>query len=274
MGPGNNNKRLALLDDESMRHVLEFLIDLRENSDPVRGSSSESHKHYNAQQTIFFTGLLVESLGAWAFDHFIGTVKEGPLKLPSCGEADDHRFELSGRSYKPGDPSADREILACLISMGGVVPLALRQPLVRALHALDAGETVDLVRPIPTGMWRSPYSLAELRLCAVNHVFMKWGHGGTKKQAIKGISDCLGVSPATLRTWETTWLPHIRGTNIKSIFDVAKRAGKISRWLEDHPGQLPTDRAAHALLMHLKASPIEGIADAHRRLQKRETSKR
>ncbi len=274
MEPGNDNRRPTRLDDESMRHVLEFLIDLREKSDPARGSSSESHKHYNAQQTIFFAGLLVESLCAWAFDHIIGTVKEGPVKVPSCGEADDHRFELRGRSYKSGDSSADRDILALLISMGGVVPFALRQPLVRALQALDAGEAMDLVRPLPTGMWRSPYSLSEVRLLAVNHVFMKWGHGSTKKQAIQDVSDCLGVSPATLRTWETTWLPHIRGTNIKSIFDVAKRAGKISRWLEENLGQLPEDRAAHVLLMHLNASPIEGIADDHRPLQKQETSKR
>ena len=267
-------RRLTPLDDESMRDVLEFLIDLRENSDPVRGGSSEIQKHYKAQQTIWFTGLLVESLCAWAFDHFIGTVKEGPVKVPSCGEADDHRFELSGRSYEPGDPSTDREILAHLISMGGVVPLALRHPLVRALQALGAGEAVDLVRPAPTGMWRSPYSLAELRLYAINHVLLRWGSGITKKQAAEDIAACLGVSPHTLRSWETTWLPRIMGPNVGNTFAVAKRAGEISRWLEDHPGQLPTDRAAHALLMHLKASPIEEIADAHRRLQKQETSKR
>ena len=68
MGRGNDNRRLTPLDDESMRDVLESLIDWRIKSDPARGSSSEIQKHYNAQQTIFFTGLLVESLCAWAFD--------------------------------------------------------------------------------------------------------------------------------------------------------------------------------------------------------------
>lgn len=274
MGPGNYNRRSTLLDDEALRHVLDFLIDLRVKSDPVGAESTEPGKHVGSLEAIFYTGLVAETLCAWAFDHIIGTVKEGFAKVPSSGEADDHRFELSGRSYEPGDPSADREILARLISMGGVVPLALRQPLVRALHALGAGETVDLVRPAPTGMWRSPYSLSELRLLAVCHVFLRWGCGTTKKQASEDIADCLGASPGTLRTWETTWLPRIHKPTVKAIYNVAKRAGAVSRWIEDNPGQSHEDRVAFAFLMQLQANPIEKIADAHRRLQKRGTSKR
>jgi hypothetical protein len=274
MGPRIDNRRLTPLDDEQLRHVLEFLIVLREKSDPVHGETSETLKHYNAQQAIFFTGLLVESLCAWAFDHFTGTVKEGPVKGAAFGEADDHRFEMSGRSYKPGNPSIDRKILAHLISMGGVIPFALRQPFARALQALGAGETVDLVRPAPTGMWRSPYSLAELRLDAMNHVFFRWGGGITKKEAREEVAACLGVSPPTLRSWETTWLRKTMGPNVANIFATAKRAGALRRWLEENPGQSSKDHAAHALLMQLNNTPIEEIADAHRRLQKQVTSKR
>ena len=274
MEPENYSRRPTLLDDELLRHVLEYLIGLRTRSDPALGNTSASQKHYNALQVQLFTGLLVDSLCGWAFDHQIGIAKEGLSKVPSLGEADDHRFENSGHSYQPGNTILDRTILAQCVVVGGVVPSAFREPLRRALQALNTGEVLELVRPAPTGMWRSPYSLAEMRLLAVYHVFMKWGRGITKKQAIKDVSDCLGVSPATMRSWETTWLPRIHGPNIKRIFGIAKRAGKISRWLEDHPGQLPADRAAHALLMQLNANPIEEIAEVHRRIKKQGSSKR
>jgi len=274
MEPENDTRRPTLLDDELLRQVLEFLIGLRTRSDPALGNSSASQKHYNAQQVEYFAGLLVDSLCGWAFDHQIGIAKEGLSKVPSLGESDDHRFENSGHSYQPGNPILDRTILARCVVVGGVVPSAFREPLRRALQALNTGEVLELVRPAPTGMWWSPYSLAEMRLLAVYHVFMRWGRGITKKQAIKDVSDCLGVSAAALRYWETTWLTRTHGPNIKRIFGIAKRAGKISRSLEDHPGQLPADLAAHELLMHLNASPIEEIADAHRQLQKQGTSKR
>ena len=118
------------------------------------------------------------------------------------------------------------------------------------------------------------YSLAELRLLAVNHVFLRWGGGITKKKAGEDVAVCLGVSRSTLRSWETTWLPRIYGPNIKRTFAIAKSAGKISCRLEDHTGQLPEDPVAHALLMQLNANPIEEIAEAYRRLRKQASSKR
>jgi len=274
MKPGNDHRRPTPFDDESLRHVLEFLIDLREKSDPVGAETTEPRKHSGSLEAILYTGLLVETLCGWAFDHQIGIAKEGFSKVPSLGEADDHRFEISGRSHQPGNPTLDRKILADCVVIGGVVPFAFRDPLRRALQALNAGETLDLVRPAPTGMWGSPFSLAELRFLAVNHVFLRWGAGIKKKKAREDVAACLGVSPATLRTWETTWLPRVKGTSLRRIFAIAKSAGKISRWLEEHPWQLPADRAAHAHLMHLNANPIEEIADAHRQLQKQASSKR
>ena len=274
MEPGNDHRRPEYLDAQSLRDILEFLIDLRTRSDPALGNSSAPQKHYNAQQVELFVGLLVDSLCGWAFDHQIGIAKEDFSKVPSLGEADDHRFEIIGRSHQPGNPTLDRKILARCVAIGGVVPFAFRDPLRRALQALNAGETLDLVRPAPTGMWGSPFSLADLRFLAVNHVFLRWGAGIKKKKAGEDVAACLGVSPATLRTWETTWLSQVKGTSLRNIFCIAKRAGKISRWLEDHPGQLPADRAAHVNLMYLNANPIEEIADAHRQLQKQASSKR
>lgn len=272
MEPGQECKRPLYLDAEYLRLILDFLIDLRTQSDPIDGEASESQKHYKAQQAIFFTGLLVDSLCGWASDHVIGTVKEGFTKVPSLGAADDHRFEYSGRCYQPGNAETDRKILAKLISIGGFVPSALRGPLQNALQALNAGEVLDLARPAPTGMWWSPHSLAGLRLLAVCHVFLRWGGGDTKKKAREGVADYLGVSPATLRTWETTWLPRIQNPSVKATYDIAKRASGLRRWMEDHPGQSHEDLVAAVLLKCLDANPIERIAEAHRRLQQTESA--
>ena len=274
MEPEDEFKRPAYLDDKSLGQIFEFLIDLRAKSDPVYGQSSESEKHYNAQQAIVFTGLLIDSLCGWASDHIIGTVKEEFNKVPSSGAADDHRFECSGRGYEPGNAETDREILAKLISIGGIVPSALRGSLQNALQALNTGEVLDLARPAPTGMWWSPHSLAGLRLLAVCHVILRWGHGGTKKKAQEDVAKCLGVSPATLRTWETTWLPKIHGASVKATYKIAKRAGALSLWMEAHPGQPNEDRTAFVLLMTLEQNPVERIAQTHRRLQQAGSSER
>ena len=155
MVPEGQFKRPAYLDAETLHHFLDFLIDLRAKSDPAHGQSSKVEKHYNAQQALYFTGLLTESLCGWAADHIAGTLKEKFTKVPSIGAADDHRFEQIGHDYEPGQTETDRELLAKLISAGGFVPSRFRGPLQNALHALDSGEVLDLVRPAEKGLWGS-----------------------------------------------------------------------------------------------------------------------
>ncbi len=213
----------------------------------------------------------MEDIIGWAAHPSMGVSLLGlDLGDRKSGRADTHEAEKIGADWQSDDVSRTREALARLILTLGLVPSTMRQPLGSALRALNLGEVEPLLQPAKTTRWKGAHSLAHLRRLAVMHVFFRWGpKPHTKRVALEVVGENLGVSVGTLRTWETKWLPDIY-PDVKSLFQIAKRAGEIQRCIDQDPGFETNDLVAILLANTLSIThPLQAIAEAHRTAQQK-----
>lgn len=116
------------------------------------------------------------------------------------------------------------------------LPPALHTELVSALDALNLGEVRPLLAPEGTGMHGRPYTLAMHRWRAVTRVHYLVGTGFKRSIAEEQVAAAFGVSPHTLRSWETRSLPEVLGADqLKKDVALARRAGELARLLERDP---------------------------------------
>lgn len=246
--------------------MLDQLLEWREETRPEHGKISERQKNYKAGQALVFAGLLFEDIIGWAAHHSMGVSLLGlDLEDRKSGRADTHEAEKIGANWPSDDVSITREALARLILILGLVPSTMRQPLGSALRALNLGEIEPLLQPANTARWKGAHSLAHLRRLVVMHVFFRWGpKPHNKRAALEVVGENLGVSVGTLRTWETKWLPDIY-PDIKSLFQIAKRAGEIQRCIDQDPDFETDDLVAASLANTLLIThPLQAVAEAHR----------
>jgi hypothetical protein len=71
-----------------------------------------------------------------------------------------------------------------------------------ALHALDLEHVEDIVRPVGVRRQRNPVQLLSWKVKALQHVYFHVGKGMKKYRALQLVSDALGQSTETLRSWE------------------------------------------------------------------------
>jgi hypothetical protein len=71
-----------------------------------------------------------------------------------------------------------------------------------ALEALDKGETVQMLRPLPTRRKHQPASLDNIRLAALQFVEYRRGTGMTKEDALVEVADSLGCTTDAIKQWE------------------------------------------------------------------------
>jgi len=102
------------------------------------------------------------------------------------------------------------------------------------------------------------------------HVFFRWGRKThTKRGAQEEVGKTLGVSKATLRTWENRWLPDVY-SDVKSLFELAKRAGEFQRCIDQDPDFETDDLVAASLANTLLViQPLQTVADAHRTAERK-----
>ncbi len=256
-----------IFDQDLSYHVLDQLLKWRQETAPEQGDAGADEKNYKAGQALYFAGLLFEDLVRWAIHHKIGvsTIRLS-LEDRKAGEADAHRFEEIGSEWQVGDLSQARELLADIIAVSGLVPGSMRQTLVGALQALNLGEVDPLMEPTHGEYWTGAHSLAELRKLVIMQVFFRWGRRThIKRKAQEEVAGSLGVGVNTLRTWEERWLPSI-DPDVKSIFEIAKRAGGIQCEIDDNPGFQTDDKVALMMIgILLELHPLQHIAEEHRR---------
>ncbi|MBT3905407.1 MAG: hypothetical protein HOH80_10075 [Rhodospirillaceae bacterium] len=264
-----------LLPRSELKILFEYILDLREKTDPDLGPDSAKNKNYNAQQALIFGGLLFDSLIGWAANHQIGAITEDLLSEDRKSEkADAHSFEIIGQDFESGDPDQpteaeiSRQIISYFVATGAYVPVQFRSPVQHGLMALNNGEQTSLMTPSETGEWGRTYSLTQLRLGAIMHLFFVWGSGGTKKSAIALVADAFGASPHTVRDWERKLIPKKLG-EVQNVFDIAKRAGAIRKIIDaGDKFEHMEDPAAFALYRKLHSEDIEVLGREYNACQR------
>ncbi len=108
------------------------------------------------------------------------------------------------------------------------------------------------------------------RISSAGRRIIRWGpKPHTKSAALEVVGESFGVSVGTLRTWETKWLPDIY-PDVKSLFQIAKRAGEIQRCIDKDPDFETDDLVAISLANALSIThPLQAIAEAHRTAQQK-----
>lgn len=106
-----------------------------------------------------------------------------------------------------------------------LLPRALMVELRQALEALEQGETLPLLEPVPTDGRGKAWSSDEMQARALEHVEFLVGQGIQKQIAQANVSRALSVSPQTLRKWKVD----------ATCLEAARRAGALNSRLRNDP---------------------------------------
>jgi hypothetical protein len=234
--------------EKRMRLYFEKFLDLRRRTLAPEPGDPPDHPFRLTSAALLVLKQLIEQGADWAF-----AIHHQQLQAKAAGQRDTTPEEVLERLF-----------LASVISTGGVVPPQSQERLANGLRALNQGETQPLLQATPSGRWRDPYSLAQLRLYALLHVHFHWGRGLKKAAAVADVAAALATSTANVRKWEQSWVPEMMG-NIRNMLAMAERAGDLARrYPEGIPDEHERDRwFAH----HLEQErTLTRIAEEHKRL--------
>ena len=162
---------------------------------------------------------------------------------PGCMISSLHPLEkITREDIESGSPEEDRaaiiDMLRDLTSRffsdgldlaGIVLPRRLANDLRKALIALDFGTALPLLAPSSGG---SKYSLAVMRMRAVEHVQFLAGQGIKLNKARARVGSAIGHPASTLRDWEGEIKKDVMG---KLHLRRAHAAGELDRLLDSNP---------------------------------------
>ena len=242
----------GLVDRAEFHRTLDELLDVREQSDPHAPTAPEAisfrearGKDEVARHVAATARLFMLQVAGWPINHIIGRA----LEEQSGNEIDtnSHELESKGQDYaaehcEQGDENAERE-RAVLRGLTDpticLIPAGLAWELQHALSALKLGETLPLLTPSETQFQGAPYTLAQLRLVVLEHVYFQRGKGGkgfTKDEALADVANGLGVDPRRILGWQTVYLrKFFSKQTIKERTTAAKVAGRLPDILSKDP---------------------------------------
>jgi hypothetical protein len=209
------------------------LIKLYEITDPIRGVVSEEDKLERARQAIELWWYLYGDLLLWAQSQITGYEfgRSNPEIMEKLSvfdreiTVDSHILEYIGVGFSLNPVNYDDPVLEKIDELiekyGGGLDDPARRSLIRellmsrsaissfwrfelqfALHALNLGHVEDIVRPVAVRRQGNPVLLLSWKVKALQHVYFHVGKGMKKYRALQLVSDALGQSTETLRSWE------------------------------------------------------------------------
>lgn len=218
---------------EEAEFYLKVLLDLHDKTDPAKGRSSEKGKLARARHAIETWWRLHDHLMHWAQSHMVGycIVRADPSMLDILPRIDrneitenSHELEYIGQGFgwnprriddaygakleKLGDkaPGIDdatmRTIIVELLVSRSANSSFWRFDLQEALRALNAGEQLDLVKPLRRRRQGAAFRLLAWKHAAMLQVQFRVGQGMKKHRVLEEVGKAIGQSPETLRSWE------------------------------------------------------------------------
>lgn len=231
------SRKLTLRDPElkdDVRHFVQILIELHDESDPKLGKETEVGKMERARLAVHHWWRLYGRLMLWAQAHLTGyhIARDSPKWVDQLStirgseiDEDSHELELLGLLYAANPPPPAIESTGELGDRlekieGGLTDENLRRiidefllstdanssywrfPLGHAIRALNYGEQDSFLLPSKKKVRGKAYQLAYYRALAVAHVFFQQGKGLKKYVALENVASALSVSAETIRDWE------------------------------------------------------------------------
>ena len=196
---------------EAIQRIIDALYHLECDTHPTAGNEVPENKTAKAYVALGLVAKLGNDLAGWAVDHLAGisisesNSREWPSDHDSC------EYEQRGRLYGFDNPNLNRRVLEnLLVALSPLERGDVFTQTVTALRALEVGEVQSILRP--TGRAHGPrYTLAWLRLTALEHVAFRRGRGDKKNAASKGVSSQYGCDSTTLDNWRKRDVPAVLG---------------------------------------------------------------
>jgi hypothetical protein len=247
----------------TVRRYIRSLIQLYEVTDPIRGTVSEEDKLERARHAIGLWWYLYGELLLWAQSQIAGYEfgRSNPEIMEKLSKVfdreitvDSHILEYIGlgfswnrvnyddlvmekmdelmEKYGAGlDDPATRSLIRELLMSRSANSSFWRFDLQFALHALNLGHVEDIVRPVAVRRQGNPVQLLSWKVKALQHVYFHVGKGMKKYRALQLVSDALGQSTETLRSWEK----FISGDDDLAMeLGAAKIAGQLEADFDKH----------------------------------------
>ena len=244
--------------------IIDALVRNYEQTDPAKGSESESRKYEIAEQSIDLWWMLYDELLFWAQSHIAGKIWAGQNKALASKLAkvwgieeltvDSHFLERLGHDYGicggiGGDPllefeaqieNIDEQLDLSQSSLRSLIRELLmsharkssfwRHELQDGLRALNLGQAVEPLVPTTSRRRADFIETLELKSTALCRVNFLVGQGIKKHVARERVAHALGQSSETLRSWEK--LLADGGEEFQAEFYAARLAGRFEDELE------------------------------------------
>ena len=222
--PGTDER--PLIEDTYVSYLLGRLDELEKQTRPSGGSPTSISKDMAAFDALELAGELVAAVAGWAIDHQIGLAAKGlefvplqpsgtkdhPEYLQGRTTVDSHEHEKAG-VRETGDNRGPEFVRKCLMNLlllnPGGWPVWLCQQTSDAIERLEYGETPPIFDPVRDGRKRN-LPMRKLERDAIAMVaFRRHAYKMTKEDALIEVAGALGVSPETVKSWES----RLRGTS-------------------------------------------------------------
>jgi hypothetical protein len=150
------------------------------------------------------------------------------------------------------DNTAVRNLIKELLRSTSANSSFWRFELKSALYALNFGKVTDLFEPASTRRQGDPLQLLHWKVMALQHVHFHLGKGQKKYRALHLVSDALGQSTETLRSWEKIIL---QDDDLEVLLGSTRLAGQLESEIDNLP--LPKLIELHAAGYHRHTSDVE-----------------
>jgi len=246
--PTSFSEARAPIDRAELHKILDRLLDLRDRTnletctdpgavplhpdqdagDPAKG------KYICALAAAYQAKSLYIAAAGWAINQIVGSVLSGEETDSNSHDCEAAGSDMAqfGYSLADEDPTTARSIV-CELLKEMPIPDSLGFALRDSLSALNVGEVMLLAKPSAKGKHGKPYTLAGLRLRAVEHANYLYGKGYKLKSAHEIVASAFCVSPDNLKTWTSRLLPEIFGR--KHVSDAIGRARDAGKAFSRHP---------------------------------------
>ncbi|MFT4090763.1 MAG: hypothetical protein QM645_08530 [Asticcacaulis sp.] len=233
------------------------LIELYEHTDPKHGDNSEINKLYYSRKAYEIWWYMHDKLMLWAQSHLFAyhQMRENPELIDKFETItqdelteNSHYLEFLGSHYSFNVPDEQHEIyiytgdfltqndyeiqestyrsfLNETLTSRSANSSFWRFDLIEALTALNEGEVMELLSPVPLKRQGKAFSLRRWKLACVKKVYFEYGSGLKKYAALTKAANIIGVSTETIRSWDK----ELR-LNDNAAFEIecARLAGKLS----------------------------------------------
>lgn len=200
--------------DECHR-IVDDLVKLHQQTDPVHGKKSEKNKQEKALQALNKIGLLAGILTEWAECQIFGTYyKLSKLQDSwiSGDKSNKHENELMWyEDNVPDDAFSNDDDLICeRAAIADILHntfsrygrMGWRLSLKESLYALNEGQVEWLLTPTNIRQKGNAYDLQTIKWAAVKHIYKLVGQGWKKTAARQKIAEHCGITLDAVKKWE------------------------------------------------------------------------